>query len=204
MSGRRWHREAPPPEAYSRVTDAERFRPLHALALRLVEQLASDFEVVRADAFAPSADMQPFEHARPPVSLTPAVPVAAPLAIAFTTFPSVVVRSGWWLADAFPACGCDACDETATEEGERLEALVADVVAGRLREEITIPWLGPARLRWERGEGATRGGGQTAGGRVLPRPLARALRGRGPHRVQWQPWPRRRRGASGGAPASWG
>ena len=177
----------PPPEAYSRVTNPGRFRPLHAFALEMADRLAAGYDVARTEAFAPPPGVAPFEHARPPVTLTPSTPAAAPVAIAFTTFPGVIVRYGRWLAEPFPSCGCDACGETAGGEGARLEELLGDVVAGRFTEELTIPLLGEARLRWTLGGG----GHRSAGMRRLPRARARTLRGAGPRRVRWQPWPPR-------------
>jgi hypothetical protein len=41
----RWGREGPPPEAYSRVTNPERFQPLHALALQLIDRVEASFKV---------------------------------------------------------------------------------------------------------------------------------------------------------------
>lgn len=202
MSWHGWRRDLPLPAAYSRVTDPERFRPLHALALALADRLTAEFDVVRTDAFALLPGMQPFEHARPPVTLTPAAPEAAPVAIAFTTFPGLVVRCGRWLDDSFPSCGCDACSETAADAGARLDGLAADVVAGRFREELAIPWFGDARLRWARGDLAARADRHREEAfRLLPRAQARALRGSGPPRVRWQPWPRRAAGAARPAPA---
>ena len=40
--GGRWGPEGPPPEAYSRVTDAERFRPLHGAMWEIIGRLARD------------------------------------------------------------------------------------------------------------------------------------------------------------------
>ena len=199
MSESNWHREAARPEAYSRVTNPERFRPLHTLALALVDGLTADYDLARTGAFALLPGMQSFAHARAPVTLTPVAPDAAPVAIAFTTFPSLIVRYGRWLADPFPACGCDACGETAAGERERLEDLLRAVVTGHFREELTIPLLGEARLHWALGDVPTHAG--HSGWRTLPRGEARALRSGGPRRVQWQPWPRRRRGAPVGVPA---
>lgn len=187
------HPDEPPPEAYSRVTDAERFRPLHRLALDLLEHLATEYDVSRTETFEPGPGMTHFEHARPPVTLTPADPAAGPIAIAiaiaFTPFPSLIARFGRWIVEPFPSCGCDACAETAEGEGARLEALVQEVVAGRFREELSIPWLGDARLGWSFGDVGV--AGHRSGGTRLPRAHAAALRGRGPRRVQWSPWPRR-------------
>jgi hypothetical protein len=198
MSDRDRQRESPPLDAYSRVTDPERFRPLHARGLALVDRLAADYDVERTEAFALLPGMRPSEHALAPVTLTPLACEGAPIAIAFTTFPGLLVRYGNWLADSFPSCGCDACAETAAAEGTRLERLLADVVAGLFREELTIPWFGQAKLRWALGD-MIRVGHRAEGVGVLPRAKARALHHGGPWRVQWHPWSPR--GPAGGAPA---
>ena len=182
----------PPPEAYSRVTNPGRFRALHAQALALLARLQADHDVVASDRFELlPVLMRPFEHARRPVTLTPVVAEAAPLSVAFTTFPSLLVRYGRWHAAAFPSCGCDACDEDAAGEGERLDDLVRGVVAGRFEEELRIPWLGDARLYRRFGAGTPREGPSGEAWTTLPRGVARAIAGAGPRRVRWQPWPRR-------------
>jgi hypothetical protein len=191
MSENDWPPRPPPLEAYSRVTNPERFRPLHSLALELVNRLTADYDVAATHTFDVLPGMQSFEQARAPVTLTPVAPDAAPIAIAFTTFPSLIVRYGRWLAEPFPACGCDACGETAAREGERLERLLADVVAGHFREELGIPVLGEATIRWRLGVTPAYVDDSGEAFRTLPRAQARAMQGRGPKRVQWQPWRRR-------------
>jgi hypothetical protein len=194
------YRAAPPPGAYSRVTDRGRFQPLHALALDLLVRLDADYDVSRGEAFDLLPDMHAFEHARPPVSLSPLTPAAAPIAVAFTTFPSLVLRCGRWLAESFPSCGCDACRETADSEGERLRAVLRDVVAGSFWEELKIPLFGDARLSWALGDASDPRSQSRSAFRVLSRGYARALtRGRR-CAVQWQPWPSRPRPAATGAP----
>src|SRR5690349_16670686 len=113
MHLRRRYRIEPLPEEYSRVTNPERLLPLHDLALAIVARLQSAFDVDTREAFdlLPGL-MHPFAHARPPVTLTPAAQDAAPIQIAFTAFPSVIVRCGHWLGAPFPVCGCDACAPT--------------------------------------------------------------------------------------------
>jgi hypothetical protein len=180
------------PEAYSRVTDAERFRPLHEHALGLLTQLRADYDVAVSDAFVLLPGLiGPVEHARPPATLTPLAPAAAPLAVAFTTFPSLLVRCGRWHVAAFPSCGCDACDEDAVGEGRRLDDLVGKVVAGLFEEELRIPWVGDARLYRRFRAGPRPGGWSGEGWETLRRGVARALAGAGPRRVRWQPWPHR-------------
>ena len=180
----------PDPEAYSRVTNPERFLSLHTFAIVLLDRLTLEYEVARTDAFTLMPNMTPFDQARTPVTLAPVAPEAAPVAIAFTTFPSLVVRYGKWSAMAFPNCGCDACGATAEREGEQLEELVGDVVAGRFREELHIPLFGRAGVHWSFGDIA-RAGHLSEGGEGLSRDQARALHTGGPRRIHWQPWPRR-------------
>ncbi|WP_431798470.1 DUF6226 family protein [Microbacterium kunmingense] len=47
--------------------------------------------------------------------------------------------------DAYPVCGCDACDSTWEHEADGLERLVRAVVTGNYREAISFregdPWL---------------------------------------------------------------
>jgi hypothetical protein len=47
--GSRWGPEGPPHEAYSRVTNPERFAPLHELAVETLTQLESKFDVMRME-----------------------------------------------------------------------------------------------------------------------------------------------------------
>jgi uncharacterized protein DUF6226 len=195
MISRQSQSDEPPFEAYSRVTNAGRFRALHPIALDLLQRLAAEYDVSRSADFDLLPGMEPFEHARPPVRLTPAGVTGAPIAIAFTTFPGLLVRCGRWLVESFPSCGCDACGEMAEAEGERLQRLLDDVVAGRFREEITIPLLGRARLAWALGGGAA--AATRSAWSVVSRRRARALVVDGAREVQWHPWVRRLHGTSG-------
>jgi len=192
MSVDDWHADSPPLDAYSRVTDPGRFGPLHPLALDLLDRLGAGYDVTRTEAFDPLPGMGRVEHARAPVRLTPATPAAAPVGVAFTPFPSLLVRCGRFVAQSFPGCACDACGETADGEGERLRVLLDNVVAGRFREAVALPLFGRASVSWEVG---ARGGPMGHEGQwnwsVVTRPVARALVRGGPRRIQWQPWPRR-------------
>jgi hypothetical protein len=185
----RWRE--PAPEEYSRVTNPERFRPLHRHALDLLARLEAAYVVTRSEAFAllPGL-MQPFEHARPPVTLTPAAPGAAPVAVAFAPFPGLVVRYGRWHLLQLPSCGCDACGEDAADQAERLDDVLGKVVAGLFAEELRIPLFGDARLHGRFGDGTPRDG-IGDGWTTIPRAVARQLAGSGPRRLQWRPWPRR-------------
>lgn len=186
----------PPLEAYSRVTDPERFRPLHARALEFLATLGREYDVRQEASFDLLPWMSSFEHARPPVALTPVLSAAAPIAVAFTTFPSLVVRFGRWHGDRFPSCGCDACRETADGEAERFEHLVQEVVAGSFREKLKLPWLRQPRLYWSLGESSARFHSRSGGGSVLSWPQVWALRRAESGTIEWQAWPRRLRGGA--------
>lgn len=180
----------PLPEEYSRVTNPERFRPLVDHALALCARLRATYDVVESATFDLLPDMrQPFPHARPPVTLTPASSSAAPIGFAFTGFPSVVLRFGRWHAQEFPWCGCDACNANATDEARRLDAYVKTVVDGRYAEELRRRWFRSARLYQRFTQGDATEGPFGGGWSTIRRETARALRGSG--RIEWQPWPRR-------------
>src|SRR4030095_3373994 len=139
----------PPPEAYSRLTNPERFRPLHDFALTLLAQLHASFDVDRIEGYGLDSELEVGDLARPSVRLVPRDSKAAPLAMIFTTFPGLRVRAGRWCRAVFPACGCDACDETASDEAIRLAEMIDDVVAGRFRERIAMPPVGDGWQEWE-------------------------------------------------------
>jgi Family of unknown function (DUF6226) len=180
------HSQGPPPEGYSRVTNAERFRPLHRFALERLEELQSKFAVQRAEVDVPDPDIK-VPLARPSIRLEPRQAGAAPIVVSFTTFPGLYVRCGRWLLEAFPSCGCDACDETLEGEEERFLELVENVVAGRFHESITIPLLRAPSHQWLLWSPKSR----RAGRRQLTRKRARELVARGPRSFQWTPWPSR-------------
>ena len=138
--------EGPPPEAYSRVTNAERFRPLHPAMLEIIGRLESGFEVERAEAYGLDEELERgLDLARPCVGLRPRDTDAAPIAVAFSAFPGLHVRFGRWHTELFPVCGCDVCGESAEDQIERLSKMVDDITAGRFREEVRrplIPFIG--------------------------------------------------------------
>jgi hypothetical protein len=178
MSGNRWGAEGPPLEAYSRVTDAERFGSLHRVAAELLDRLELEFEAERAEGYGLDPELeQGFKLARPSVSLVPRDAGAAPIVVAFSTFPGIVARFGRWCTAAFPTCGCDACDETAEGEIERLNSMIDNLTA-----EGT-PWQ-----EWEFGSDS----GRCAKSRLDP-DRARQLVAAGDRSLyEWGPWPKRR------------
>jgi hypothetical protein len=51
MSMNHWERYGPAPEAYSRVTNPERFRPLHTFMVELICRLEAAFDVERLEGY---------------------------------------------------------------------------------------------------------------------------------------------------------
>ena len=142
MSRGTWGPEGPPDEAYSRVTNPERFQPLHEAALRLIERLVADFDVEIAEGYDLRVlGISEDRLARRSITLSPNDPACAPIAVAFTDFPGVRVRFGKWKEEPFPDCGCDACDEDADEEIAYMTELFELVTAGRFLEAVRIPRL---------------------------------------------------------------
>ena len=141
MRGDRWGIEGPPEEAYSRVTNPERFQPLHAAATKLLDRLERAFAVERLEGRDVEDELGRESLARPPIRLVPNDPQAAPIVVAFTEFPGLHLRFGSWRKEPFPNCGCDACDETAEGLIEEMTKMVEAVVSGGFRESIRVPPL---------------------------------------------------------------
>ena len=179
------------PEEYTRVTNPERFRRLHDLALELLSQLRNDYDAIERNTFemVPGI-MRRVDHARPPVTLTPVITGAASISVAFTSFPGLIVRCGRFFSTPLPVCACDACGASADDEARRFQGTMANVVSGNFREDIELPFFGSAQVRWRLGS-IHSPYGLSGGGMSLPRASARALRSEGLKRVEWIPWPRR-------------
>ena len=137
-----WGMEGPPDDAYSRVTEPERFAPLHGWALEAVARLQTKYEVTLDEDGVTDAYLERSPLSRPLMKLTPKQDSAAPITIAFTDFPALGVRVGRWLTDRFPSCGCDACDEMPEDAFEGFAELLSDVVAGRFRESLYLDSAG--------------------------------------------------------------
>jgi hypothetical protein len=184
--GARWT-GSPPDDSYSRLSNAERFAPLHRVADALIEHLRSTYRV----------DVAPLEDSEIPaatrvVAVTPAKDGAAPLIFRFTDFPGVVIRAGLRCRAAFPACGCDACDETWEGAADEMEALVLAVADGTFLE-----WIDPTGERTATVGYRVRGPDGRGWGRstldATPDTGLRdeAARLDGLPDGRWQPWPRR-------------
>jgi hypothetical protein len=170
---------------HSRVTNRERFRPLHEAALALVSELQRRYMVEEHEGSDLEEQFQNPGIDRASLRLVPEPSDAAPLEFVFSSFPGVAVGFGFAAADVFPRCGCDACGETLEGELERLRHLVQDVTAGRLEE--VIKGRSPRRWRWERWSEGRRSSGSPA----VPRRIDWKLRWWQRRRIQWRPWQRR-------------
>lgn len=131
--GDRWGPAGPPEEAYSRVTDPERYRGLHRAARSLLTALEDRYDVAREEGFAPDF---PFGADCGMVTLHPAAVGASDLAVIFTGFPGLSVNYGLDRTETLPACGCDACDETVPELTEQLIMVVQAVVGGTFGDAL--------------------------------------------------------------------
>ncbi|WP_116051194.1 DUF6226 family protein [Amycolatopsis palatopharyngis] len=181
--GDRWGDAGPPAEAYSRVSDPDRYARPHPAARDLLDELARRFLVTRETA----TESDPHGGGSAPVvRLAPADPAASTLTVVFTSFPGLLVRMGLTETLQLPACGCDACDET-TEEcaellRERIDAVTEGTFGGRLVHDGS--W-------WHEHWYHTRDGGGSSRDRI-DRVRLRALRAEMPGDEQrWAPWPQR-------------
>ena len=122
-------------EAYGRVTNPERYQIVVGAARDRIDDLVEAYQV-ESEAGEPKADFPDWAGgSESAVRLQPVR--GAPLAFMFTDFPGVVIRVGEWGVHAFPACGCDACDESPIEVVERLIDLVDAAIEGTYREQLT-------------------------------------------------------------------
>ena len=189
-----WGREGPPDDSYSRVTEPERFAPLHGWALEAVARLQSEYEVTLDEDRVTDAELERSPLARPLMKLTPIQDSSAPIIIAYTDFPGLAVRMGRWLTDWFPSCGCDACDEMPEKEFERFTEYLSDVVAGRFWESLYLEPEGDGRSSWELWGGGHRR--SSRGSRVSRDKAARILDSETEIDLEWAPWQPREEGSA--------
>ena len=184
-----WGPGGPPEEAYSRVTDADRFSLLHDWTLEAVARLQSEYDVALEDRGVSDTELERATLARPILKLTPAQDSCAPVTLALTDFPGLAVRFGHWATDWFPSCGCDACDEMPEGEFERFAQFLDDVVSGRFRESLELPLWGDGSRTAEFWAGEHHRNKRRT--RVPRREASQSLN-RGSKIVhEWNPWPRR-------------
>jgi len=190
MNGHRWGAAGPPLEAYSRVTNPERFASLHAAAEGLLDRLEWEFETDRREAHGLDPELEEgCNLPRPSVAIVPRDMRAASLIIAFSAFPGLRVRFGRWYVVAFPTCGCDACDETPESEIERLRSLIDHMTAGRFREAIRVSADGSA---WKESEFGSIGTRCSEKLRLDQARVQKLLDAEDRSSYQWGPWPRRK------------
>jgi hypothetical protein len=152
-----------PPE-YGRVTNPERYRVLHAIARELADELERTYDVSRSDTGTE-------------ILFTADSDTAADLTLTLTDFPGVTLQAGHALREAFPSCGCDACDDDPDYECTRLRETVASVVREHFRETLRDDWI------------SSELGAYGRKGQRVSREQAAALGG--DFDVLWAPWPRR-------------
>jgi hypothetical protein len=126
----------PPPEAYGRVTNPERFRVLHRGAEELLSRLESDYEVDRAEGADVDTRLARGVAVERCVRLVPSTGYGASLTVAFSSFPGLFVRYGLYVTEALPHCGCDACDEDPDSIVSELTTQAELLANGRFTEEI--------------------------------------------------------------------
>ncbi|ALE06021.1 hypothetical protein AL755_11950 [Arthrobacter sp. ERGS1:01] len=188
--GNRWGAESPPMDSYSRVSNLQRFLPLHAVAGALIAWLQDTFEVSVVEDPEVTTDLLhlPNDVVRA-VRVVPASPTAAPLTFVLTRFPGVFLHAGSLHDFHFPACGCDACDHDATRLAEDLEWTVRLVISGCYFEQFD---QGPGRwveFRLEEPEVGIRSGRSLT--KDLPETRVKLARTALPSGGQWAPWERR-------------
>lgn len=188
--GNRWGAESPPEDAYSRLSNLERFAPLHDVALALVEWLRSTFDVDVEQSPSAAADLllQPRDLVQA-IRIVPRDQAAAPLTFVLSRFPGVFLHAGWLHDFHFPMCGCDACDDNVTDLIDQLEWTVRTVVSGGYSESFA-----PGSGDWieyrldESGVGMRSGRTSTE---ELPNERVVAARTAIPASGQWNSWPLR-------------
>jgi hypothetical protein len=127
----------PDDEEYGRVTNPARYRAVQDFARGLIDDLTASFDVQLAsglnadDDFVRTARGFEIEDL---FRVAPSSPSCASITFAFTGFPGVVIRAGEWFVRAFPACGCDACDEHPSYSIAELGHDVDAISGGRFTE----------------------------------------------------------------------
>lgn len=191
--GRRWDENGLAPDSYSVISHPERFAGLRLVADALLDYLSAAYDVDIDDGPACAADLlRPVEGVLRSVRITPRRSGAAPMTFVFPERPGVIVHAGVLHDFTFPACGCDACDETAASQADRLELLVLAVPAGGFSETYPVGWRRWLAYSLSAADGSAQESGQ---GDTGPLPRDRLRLGQAQLRqvpAGWLPWPRRR------------
>ncbi|WP_243789727.1 DUF6226 family protein [Saccharopolyspora gloriosae] len=178
-----WGEDGPPTEAYGRVTNAERFRPLHEFADDLLADHERRFAVRRTEST--ETDPHGTDPARA-VTLTPDDPSAASVTVVFDAFPGLRVLVAGGSDGHLPVCGCDACEESFERCADELRWWLTAITAGAVTERLIYDdgwWYETSRSMDGR---SSRSRGRVDGDRL------ESLRTRLPNgELTWAPWPPR-------------
>ena len=126
----------PPPDAYGRVTNPERYIVVQAATDVLVKRLAQTYQV-RLGEPDPDPDLVARLRALRTVRLDPDNSGAGPLLCTFTAFPGVVLSICGGYQCAYPSCGCDGCNEVPDRVIGDLTETVETYVQGGLSESVS-------------------------------------------------------------------
>jgi len=163
--------DPPDPDSYGRVTNPERYAPLHEFA-----QSALDDVLARDDAGAEPVDGQ-LRRGRL-VRVCPRSGGGGCIAFEVTPFPGVRLHVGRWHTYHFPRCGCDACDEQLAELEDEMTDLIDAFVGGRFTEFLDGGRLGHS---WSSRSGSRRGWSEL--------PASDARRDQPAEYIEWPAWP---------------
>lgn len=145
--GNRWP-EGPPDDSYSVATNRERFAPLHVVADSLIHYLVANYQVRVEEGMEllETVGERPFgpPAAEDIVRVIRLVPEedCSPITFIYTSYPGIYVYAGLLGSFGYPACGCDACDETWESAVQELEEDVLAIVGGRYRESVDLDTSG--------------------------------------------------------------
>ena len=182
-----WGPEGPPKEAYSRVTEPERFLPLVDWTLDLLSWLEAVYDVSREENYRLDAELERIPPTRPTIRLTPRRDASAPITVAFYDQPGIYVRFGRFHMEPFPDCACDACDECAEGEFQSFKEAVEAVVAGQFREWFRLRPDGSGQVGYEFWSDDLQRRGSS---RVQLHRVSHYSDG-GDRLWEWEPWPRK-------------
>ena len=177
-----WSGEGPPEDAYSRVSEPERFAPLHSWALEVVARLQSEYEVTLDEAGIADADLERSPLSRPLMNSPNSDSLRHHHCL--TDFPGLGVRRAAG-SSTVPSCvGAASTNARAAFEG--FADLLSDVVAGRFRESMYLDRSGDGRSTRQLWCGEHR---RSSGGSYLPRDKAvQILDGKTEIFMEWMPW----------------
>ena len=144
----------------------------------MLDELAEGYTVERREI---KESLGPEQALVRVVRLVPRTPVAAPVAIAFTELPGLLVRLGRWWVDAMPRSRADDPADLVVQLRCRIDAVIEGGLWERAHRGFGIPRF-QARLIGDEVDEAREG-------LLTPRQARDARRGGFAGAVQWAPWP---------------